>query len=226
MSAAAPVAPSARKWPAVAEIAVVLLIFLADQLHFVPFSKTPFLLLFGWISLRVRHMRWRDVGLVRFGSPGKTIAIGVGAGFALEAFQLFALGPLLARITGKEPDISVFRPVIGNVKLLAVGIFLAWVLAGFGEEAVYRGYLMNRVADLGHRTRTAWIVSLLSVSVVFGFAHLYQGATGVIEEGLAGLMLGLIYLGFGRNLTVPILAHGVGDTIDAVLIFLGRYPGL
>ena len=49
---------------------------------------------------------------------------------------------------------------------------------------------------------------------------------GVIDEGLMGLLLGLMYLGSGRNLAVPIVAHGVQDTIDILLIFLGRYPGL
>jgi membrane protease YdiL (CAAX protease family) len=41
-----------------------------------------------------------------------------------------------------------------------------------------------------------------------------------------GLLLGLIYLRTGRNLAVPIIAHGVSDTIDFVLIFFGKYPGL
>ncbi|PYU50537.1 MAG: hypothetical protein DMG48_12925 [Acidobacteria bacterium] len=29
-----------------------------------------------------------------------------------------------------------------------------------------------------------------------------------------------------RNLAVPIIAHGVCDTIDIALLFLGKYPGL
>jgi hypothetical protein len=57
-------------------------------------------------------------------------------------------------------------------------------------------------------------------------AHANQGMTGVIEEGIAGLWLGILYLGTGRNLAVPIIAHGVADTIDVVLIFLGKYPGM
>jgi len=42
----------------------------------------------------------------------------------------------------------------------------------------------------------------------------------------AGLLLGVLYLACGRNLAVPIIAHGITDTIDVVLIFSGRYPGL
>jgi uncharacterized protein len=62
------------------------------------------------------------------------------------------------------------------------------------------------------------------VQVGFGLAHAYQGVTGVIDEGLMGLLLGLIYLGTGRKLAVPIVAHGVADSIEFVLMFSGKYP--
>jgi uncharacterized protein len=55
---------------------------------------------------------------------------------------------------GKPPDLSNFPAVRGNLKLALVMIALIWILAAFGEELVYRGYLMNRVADLGRGTRT------------------------------------------------------------------------
>jgi hypothetical protein len=104
-------------------------------------------------------------------------------------------------------------------------IALIWILAAFGEELVYRGYLMNRVADLGHSTRSAWIVSLFVISVLFGLSHYQQGLTGIIEEGSDGLILGLMYLAYGRNLAIPIVAHGVCDTLDIALLFMGKYPG-
>jgi len=50
------------------------------------------------------------------------------------------------------------------------------------------------------------VVSLLAVHIGFGIAHAYQGMTGIIDEGLAGLLLGLIYLRTGLNLAVPIIA--------------------
>lgn len=91
---------------------------------------------------------------------------------------------------------------------------------------MYRGYLMNRMADLFNHTRKAWIISLIAVHLGFGLAHAYQGITGVLDEGLMGLLLGVAYLRTGRHLAVPIIAHGVTDTIDCLLIFLGKYPGM
>jgi membrane protease YdiL (CAAX protease family) len=214
------------KWLAVAELAVVVLIFYADFKHLIFFSKTPYLLLFAWLSLWARKMRWRDVGLSIFRNWKTTLAWGVAAGVLMEAFELFVSQPLLVKVLGKNPDLEDFRPLIGNLKVTLIFIALAWTLAAFGEEMVYRGYLMNRVADLFNRTRRAWILSLIVVHVGFAAAHAYQGLTGAIDEGLMGLLLGLIYLRTGRNLAVPILAHGVADTIDFVLMFFGKYPGM
>jgi membrane protease YdiL (CAAX protease family) len=214
------------KWLAVGELVVVGLIFWADFRHHIRFSKTPYLLLFGWMSLRVRKLRWRDVGLSRFRNWKTTLALGVVAGLLLEGFELFVTQPLLVKWLGKQPDLEVFRALHGNLKWTLLAIVGAWTLAAFGEEMVYRGYLMNRVADLFDRTRRAWLISLIAVHVAFGLAHAYQGVTGVIDEGLMGVLLALIYLRTGRNLSVPIIAHGVSDSLDFVLIFLGKYPGM
>jgi membrane protease YdiL (CAAX protease family) len=216
----------ASKWLVIVELLIVVLIFLADFRHLIFFSKTPYLVLFGWLSLRLRRLQWGDVGLSVFRKWNSTIGMGIAAGLLLEGFQLFVSQPILVKVLGKQPDLEDFRPLIGNLKLTLIFLALTWTLAAFGEEMVYRGYLMNRVADLFNRTRGAWIISLIGVHVAFGIAHAYQGWTGIIDEGLSGLLLGVIYLGTGRNLGVPIIAHGIGDTIDFVLIFLGKYPGM
>jgi CAAX protease family protein len=209
----------------VAEIVLVALIFIADHRHLIPVSKTPFLLLLGWILLRLRKAGWRSVGFTRPRNVAFAVALGIAAGLLVEVFQLFVTQPLLVRLTGKPPDLSDFRRLEGNISYLLIAIVLAWTLAAFGEELVWRGYLMNRVAGLGRFTRFAWICSLCVVSAAFGIAHMDQGLTGQIEEGIAGLFLGLLYLAAGRSLAVPIAAHGAADTLDMILLFLGIYPG-
>lgn len=214
------------KWMVLGEFGIVALIFLADRGHLIYFSKTPYLFLLGWVSLRLRRAGWRSVGFGRYRNWTITLAIGIAAGVLMETFQLLATQPLLVWLTGKQPDLHNFRMLTGNIKLALLGFAFSWTFAAFGEEMVWRGYLMNRVAELGNRTRRAWNCSLVAVSIVFGMAHAGQGITGVIEEGIAGLLLGVMYLFTRRNLAVPIIAHGVADTIDMVLIFLGKYPGM
>jgi membrane protease YdiL (CAAX protease family) len=212
------------KLVAVAELVIVALIFVADAHHLIPLSKTIPLVLLGWLSLRLRKLRWRDVGLTLYRSWKRSIALGLALGVALEALELFVTQPLLIRVLHKKPELDLFRALHGNIKWTLIAIAGAWTLAAFGEEMVYRGYLMNRVADLFDRTPAAWIVSLLIVHVGFGLAHAYQGITGILDEALMGFILGIAYLRCGRSLAVPIIAHGLSDTIDLVLIYCGKYP--
>ena len=132
----------------------------------------------------MRKIGWRRIGLTRYRSWKITLGMGLGAGLLLQGFELFVSQPLLVRWLGKQPDLEVFRALTGNLKLTLIFLALTWTLAAFSEEMVYRGYLMNRVADLLNRTRRAWIVSLFAVHIGFGLAHAYQGLTGIIDEGL------------------------------------------
>jgi uncharacterized protein len=214
------------RWLILVEFVLVAAVYVGRQHHILKVSATPYLFLLAWISLRLRRVPWKQIGFTRYRTWATTLLLGIAYGLGLELFDLFAKQPLLTRLLRKPPDLSSFSAVRGNLKFALVMIALIWLLAAFGEELVYRGYLMNRVADLGAGTRTAWIVSLFLVSAIFGLSHYQQGFTGIIEEGSDGLILGLIYLSYRRNLAIPIVAHGVCDTIDIALLFLGKYPGL
>jgi membrane protease YdiL (CAAX protease family) len=209
-----------------AEFAVVAGLFVADVYHHIFFSKTPYLFFLAWVSLRLRGMRWREIGFEQPRNWGRAFGVGIAIGLAMEVLELFVTQPLLARWIGKMPDLSDFADLVGNVKLLLIYLVLVWVLGALGEELVYRGYLMNRIAGLFRNTRAAWTVSLIAVSVAFGCAHLDQGSTGMVENILNGLLLGGLYLACGRNLAVPVIAHAFSDTLDFLLIYLGKYPGM
>lgn len=208
------------------EFGAIALLFWADVHHHIFLSKTLYLFPLAWVSLRLRSLRWRDVGLVRFHSWKKTLLVGLMCGVAMEVFELFISQPLLMGWTGKAPDLELFRALHGNVKWTLIALAGTWTLAAFGEEMVYRGYLMNRVAGLLRSMRVAWVVSLIVTSCVFGAAHLGQGITGQLENMLDGLLLGGIYLACGRSLAVAIVAHGITDSLDVLLMFAGMYPTL
>ena len=198
----------------------------ADFYHMVPLSRTPFLFALGWLSLRARGLKWRDVGFTRPDGWMRALAVGCLAGVCMEVFSTFVSVPFFSRLAGRPPDLSDFQPLVGNLELVIILMVPMWLMAAFGEEMVFRGYLMNRVAGIGRKTPPAWLGSLIVVSAFFGSSHEAQGLTGMVQEGLAGLILGLLYLGSRRNLAVPIIAHGISNTLAFVLIYLDRYPGV
>lgn len=74
---------------------------------------------------------------------------------------------------------------------------------------------------MGGKSKTAYWAGLLCVSVLFGYGHYYKGPSGIVDSGMAGLILGAAYLLSGRNLWVAILAHGFIDTFAVVVVFFG-----
>lgn len=214
------------RWLVAMEFVLIVGLFVADAYHHVFFSKTPYLLLLGWISLALRGLRWRDIGLRGGAQWQRWILIGLAAGVAMELLELFVTQPALVALTGELPDLSDFRELQGNLGLLLILIAASWLVAGFGEELVWRGYVLNRIADLVGRRRRGWVLSLVVSSVVFGLAHLYQGVTGVAENALDGALLAALYLACGRCLWPAIVAHGVTDSLDFLIIYSGHYPGM
>ena len=220
----------------VLELIVVAAVFYLDWIGILPVSKTPYLFLLGWISLRIRSLRWRDVGFKLDQPFLKLLAIGVAVGIAMEAFELFATQPLLTKLLHQGPDLHEFQRLVGNTQLLIIALVLAWVLAAFGEEMVWRGYLLNRFAQVfgasirqrtdSPRRTSVWFASAILVSLLFGLAHFPQGSTGVIENIIDGAILVAVYFATNRNLLAPIIAHGIQDTVDVLLIYSGHYPGL
>jgi uncharacterized protein len=208
------------------ELTLIAAVFVADAYHLILFSKTPYLLALGWLSMRLRGRRWRDIGLSLPANWRRLLLIGAAAGIAMELLELFATQPLLVALTGEYPDLSDFHDLVGNVRLLLLMVAGSWIIAGVGEELVWRGYILNRVADLLGRGGLGWAMSIGIVSVVFGLAHSYQDWTGIIENSIDGALLALLYIACGRNLIAPIVAHGVTDTLDSLIIFSGHYPGM
>jgi hypothetical protein len=83
---------------------------------------------------------------------------------------------------------------------------------GFGEEISYRGYLLNKLANAFGRTQAADVIAILGSAVLFGYGHYYKGPAGILDSGVAGVILGTAYLVSGRNLWTCVLAHGFIDT--------------
>jgi uncharacterized protein len=213
-------------WRPWLEIAAFVAIVIADAFGLVPLTQTILLLPLVWLSLRLRRDPWSTLGFSRPPRLGRSILFGVVAGLVLELFAVFVTTPWISALFGVEPDYSELKGIQGNLTLLFVFLALSWTLAAFGEELCFRGFLMKRVADIFGGGRMAWIGSLLLSSALFGWGHTEQGVSGWVQEGLSGLLLGGLFLLARKNLVLPIVAHGISNSLAFVLIYFGRYPGL
>jgi membrane protease YdiL (CAAX protease family) len=179
----------------------------------------------AWISIRLRHLHWRDVGLQRPDRWLVTIALAILIGVGYQAVDTLAIGPLLQKLTGEAINLSQFAGLRGNLVALIASLVLTWTEAAFIEEMFFRAYLFNRLTDLLGKEGAGLVSALLVQAILFGVGHTYHGLTGVLDTALAGLLIGLLYLYGRRNLWLPILVHGIIDTTGFLLIYFGLVSG-
>ena len=188
--------------------------------HIVP-SEVIILSILGLASIWLRDGRLSSMGFKRPVSWRRIFLIAlVAAGVRLVLGQ-FVIEP----ITGifwpppKAPELA--NEIAGNVKIALFALLLVWTFAAFGEEIAYRGYLLTRAADIGKRSTTSYWIGIVFVSILFGYGHVYKGPSGIIDSGVAGLILGAVYMLTGRNLWACILTHGFIDTFAVIDAFFG-----
>jgi len=133
----------------------------------------------------------------------------------------FVIDPLTGRFWPPAAVPPEADSITGNVGQALLWLGIVWTWAAFGEEIAYRGYLLTRAADLGARSRAAYWAGVVFVAVLFGIGHYYKGPSGIIDSGVAGLILGAAYMLSGRNLWASILAHGFIDTVGVIVLFFG-----
>jgi len=172
----------------------------------------------AWGLIRLRGERLADIGLKRPESWMRTFMIGIG--FAAIVFVAI----YFSEKAGFRRDLSKFKEVQGNLELALLGVFYAAIGAGFYEEFMFRGFLMQGLAMLFGGSRTAWIVACLVQGALFGAAHAYQNPLGIAITGTLGILMGLLVLASGRNLWPVIIGHGLFDASRFVLFYFQGPP--
>lgn len=179
-----------------------------------------------WIGLRVRGETWDHIGLGRWsGGKGAILrallkSVGVMV-FALTAFIAGSMLTVNLAPAAKSADMSGYQYLQGNLPMLLLALAAVYIVSSFGEEVVYRGFLMTRLADLGKRTRLGWTIAAVISAVIFGLAHFDWGVGGILQTTLMGLALAVSYLLVKRNLWILVLAHAYVDTLLLVQMYQG-----
>jgi membrane protease YdiL (CAAX protease family) len=183
------------------------------------------MLIYVWIGAKLRGERWSDFGL-NFDSISRK---GVFKGFLLSLFVFvlavagFVIGSIvMANITGipESANMGGYDYLKDNIGMLLLTLAGVYVVSSFGEEVIYRAFLINRISELGHGSKKAIIIAVILSSIIFGLVHYEWGPMGIVQTGFMGLALGICYIKLKKQLWILIFAHAYMDTILMVQMYL------
>lgn len=166
------------------------------------------------------RFKWSEFGIERF-NVARTILRAVLFAIAIFLGIDLVIQPGVEELFGPI-DLSALDDIRGNLVNYVIFLLFMWVVAAFGEEFLYRGFFMKRLAGILGDTDRAWLISAFLISALFGLAHLYQGLSGVITTGLIGLIFALIFYRNRKNLVLAMLTHGFYDVIGITLIYMDQ----
>jgi membrane protease YdiL (CAAX protease family) len=180
-------------------------------------------ILIATVILKIQGSSWSQIGLSRPHSWKRTIFLGIGV-LLIAIVMNIALQVIALNLPGAEVqpiDQSRFNPLNGNLAVFLLFVILAWTTIVFGEEMFYRAFLITQLGDVLPGSKLGQVLVLLVSSTIFGLVHWVEGPLGVFNTFTMGLILGAAYLRFGRNLWIPIIAHGLANSIRFLFLFLG-----
>lgn len=179
----------------------------------------------AWAALRRRGQTFAvlGLGLRRVGARTVLRAVLQSIVVLVAALAAFVVGSAIATplASGAPADMTGYGYLQGDLPMLLAALAAVWFVSSFGEEVIYRGFLMSRVAGIAGGGRTAWWIAVAVSAVVFGLVHFDWGVVGIVQTAFMGLALGSAYLVVGRNLWVLVLAHAYIDTLLLVQLYAG-----
>lgn len=164
--------------------------------------------------MKVRNVTWKELGLRKPDNLWKTLGV---AALILSAtmISLIVFNILIDHLpfsltadTSSESAVSKFGNLKGNwLHFFLIIPFI--LLESMLEELLDRGFLMNWIEKLFSSTSFATVIAVILQAAIFGFRHSNDFSERSITVGIIGLIMGIAYVKFGRNLWPLIIAHCV-----------------
>jgi len=166
--------------------------------------------LWVWLS----RTAWREIGYVRPKSWIGAIVIGIVLGAVLKILMKAAVMPMI----GAPPSNQAFQELHTLNGVLGFAVY-AVIGAGWGEETVFRGYLFERFGKLFGGGAGGKLLVVFLTTAIFALLHWAQGAAGIEQAAIVGLVFGTIFALTGR-LVMLMFAHAAFDLASAAIIYL------
>jgi uncharacterized protein len=192
-------------------IGIVAIIIVLAGSFFVTLLGALLVLVWVWLS----DTPWREMGFVRPKSWVWTVIIGVAFGVAFKLVMKTIVMPLLG-----GPAINpAYHYLAGNSAALPGMLFTVIVIAGFGEEVLFRSYTFERLGKLLGSSAWTKALIILVTSALFGLAHYTtQGVSGVEQALMTGLAFGTIFA-VTESIFLPMILHAAFDLAAVAIIY-------
>lgn len=171
--------------------------------------------------LRSQGLNFADIGFRWSELRGGPLLIGGGLGTVYAAANYLAIGPLLARMLGEQPDLSDFAFVRESVGGYALAFCLAWVVGGLYEELVFRGFLHAVLERFLPASRLRPVLAVAIVASSFAAYHWQLGAFGVANAFVFALFVACVRHRWPANLWYAISFHACADVAAFTLMRIG-----
>lgn len=164
------------------------------------------------------YLLWRDGRLSAAGFDRKPAGFvaGYGALGAVCSFIAIVMVGIVLQIIvlvggGDLDDIGGTESVDLSVGVALAGFAIALV-AGVGEEIVYRAYAISRMEEAGYARAAIWLPW-----AVFTFEHLYQGPLALPVIGAVGAVFVWLYR-WKRSIWPVMVAHALYDVMVLAVV--------
>lgn len=144
-----------------------------------------------WFLLRRRTESFSTLGFFTPSGLLKTIVLNVLVVVSIALVFNSVLQSLFDWMGIAPASHDTFDYLKGNLMALALTlVVVAWGTAAFGEEIVFRGFILNRLHECLGSKKGTLLIAIIIHAVLFGLAHWPHGLRGIISTGVIALMLG------------------------------------
>lgn len=185
-------------------------------------ASTVCAMLVGTYLLRRQGLGWCDLGFRWPESWWRTLGLAL-ATFAAIVAASGTFGWVADQFFIDVGTSGRFDHIEGNLMAYIGIMVLVWTHSAFFEELLFRAFIITKLGESMGGTRLAIGMAVVLGAMFFGYRHsYYQGMHGAVQTGGIGLVLGILYIWFGRRNVLPlILAHGAINSIGMTYRFLG-----
>ena len=181
---------------------------------FITFANPTIVLITAWLLLVAHREKPADIGLRKPKSWSWALIYGL-----VLATLLFGFVYMTEKL-GFHRELSHFDFIKDNLPATLMLVLFAFYGAGFYEEVVFRGFILDRFLKVFGANKTGWVLAALAQGVIFGLGHFAQGVNGMLLTGALGFVFGLIFAFGGWNLWPLIIGHGLYDASRFVYVYV------